>query len=367
MLHRTSTPSPAVRRALRGLRLGTCVLVASVLAPGSARAQLPAPPVTGTSALQIGAWAGVTFTRPEHPEVVEGVDVGELVAAVLAWGRITARASYLVELDMAKRTVETWTGREADRRVDPVRLYAEYAFGDALRVRAGRFLTPFGNWNERHAEPLTWTPTRPLASYRPFAKSLTGVLVAGNRPLGGRELGWAAYAAPGRGIGSAFEEDEESSFARVFGGRVALESPSGVTVGTSLALGARRRPGDPDDDGEEERDEESSLRPLLGVDARWLGDGVEISGEAAWAPEAEERPAEGGVYLQGAVRIAGPLWAVARAESHRPVDDRTAEVGYAGLTWRPGPRFVVKLGRQFTRRPSTRIPDGWFLSFSSLF
>jgi hypothetical protein len=347
----------------------------------SAAAQLPAPPVLGPGRLQLGGYAAVTFSRPEHPETVERFEVSEFVAALLVWGQIVPRVSYLVEMDVAKRTTATWTGREADQRLVPVRAYLEYARSDLLRLRAGRFLTPVGQWNEGHAEPLTWTPTRPLTTYRPFGKSLTGLLLAGEGRLGGRDAGYALFWSPAVRIRNSAEEDE-TSFVRALGGRVATELHPGVTVGVSVGDVRRSRPPDDDtvpdgvalslraehaDDDRDERHEDAQTRILAGADVRWVGSRFELTVEGAWLPAVEHAAYEGGAFAQGAFQIAGPVWGVGRAEVFRPVDGLTVRVGYAGLTVRAGPRFVAKMGRQFSRRPSERIPEGWFLSFSSLF
>lgn len=341
-----------------------------------AAAQLPAPPVVGTGPFQVGGYASMTLGRPEHPEEVERVEVSDLVAAVLAWGRIAPRASYLVELDMAKRSSETWTGRESSENLVPVRLYLEYSASDLLRLRAGRFLTPIGLWNERHAEPLTWTPTRPLTTYRPFAKSLNGLLAAGEGALGHHDLGYALFWAPSWNLPSTREEEEESSFVSAIGGRIAVELQPGLTLGVSGARMRRSRPFEPgepeheeegDDDAHEDREEDAAYRGLLGADLRWATPRMELTAEGAWLPPHDEATSEGGAFLQAAVRVAGPVWGVVRGEVYRPVDGRTVRPGYVGATWRAGPHLVVKFGRQLVRRPTNKIPDGWFLSFSSLF
>jgi hypothetical protein len=344
--------------------------------------------VVGAGPFQVGGYVALTLTRPEHPESAEKLDVSELVAALMAWGQISPRASYLVELDMAKQTTETWTGRESDRRLAPVRLYLEYTASDVLRVRVGRFLTPLGQWNEHHAEPLTWTPTRPLATYRPFAKSLTGLLVAGEGSVGGRDAGYALFWAPSARLDRHFDEAEESAFAHALGGRVAVEARPGLTLGVNGAVVRRAQPletsaftyeddrsgarpflaDEPEDrEGDEEREEEAHGRGLLGADVRWTHPRLELTAEATWLPAAEHGRSEGGAFAQSAVRLAGPLWAVARVETYSPVDGTSVRLGYAGLTLRPRPRFVVKTGWQFAQHPSPRTPDGWFLSFSSLF
>jgi hypothetical protein len=342
--------------------------------------------VLGTGPFQIGAYGALTLSRPEHPERVERVEVSEIAAAVLTWGQITPRTSYFVELDVAKRSSETWTGRESNDAFAPVRLYVEYTASNLLRFRAGRFLTPIGQWNERYAEPLTWTPTRPLTTYRPFAKSLNGLLAAGETSFGGHDVGYALFWAPSWGEGGRFEDAEESAFASALGARVAAELHPGFTVGASVA---RLRRSQPLDDGDAEtlalaprgpmaaiaaetaedveREEEKGYRTLLGADVRWITPRWELSAEGAWLSSYERVSAERGAFVLGAVRISGPVWGVARGEIYEPVDGSTARTAYAGLTVRAGPHIVVKAGRQFARRPSNKIPDGWFLSLSSLF
>jgi len=341
-----------------------------------AAAQLPAPPVVGIGPFQIGGYASMTLSRPEHPEEVERVEVGELAAAVLAWGQIAPRASYLVELDMAKRSSETWTGREASATLVPVRLYLEYSASDLFRLRAGRFLTPIGQWNERHAEPLTWTPARPLTTYRPFAKSINGLLAAGEGAVARHDVGYAVFWAPSWGLPSTQEEREESSFVSAVGGRFAVELRPGLTLGASAARMRRSQPlesyeGLPNEGGEseehEEREEDHAYRGLLGADLRWATQRLEITAEGAWLPQSEYAVSEGGAFLQTAIRVAGPVWGVVRGEIYRPVDGRTVRPGYVGATWRAGPHLVLKFGRQLSKRPTNKIPDGWFLSFSSLF
>lgn len=344
-----------------------CLSVTALALPVAG--QLPAPPVIAGSAFEFGAYGGITLSSPEHPEEVESPGVSELVAAVMAWGRITTRASYLVEVDMAKQTTATWTGRESDQRLAPVRMYMEYAAHGLARLRVGRFLTPFGHWNEYHAEPLTWTPTRPLTSYRPFAKSLSGIMLAGEASPGGMDTGYALYWSPVPKWNEAFEGEQESTFGQVLGARVASEVRSGFTVGTSLALVQRDVPVEDLEPGVDRGSDEveDHGRPLMGADVRWTAPDLQISAEGSYLPAGRGQPRESGVYLQGAFRLGGGVWAVARAEYYSPVDGRPVRTGYAGLTVRHSRHLVVKLGRQFSRHPSDQLPGGWFLSLSSLF
>lgn len=373
MFQRSSQLAGSRATARRAATIVATAAIAVLLRALPASGQLPAPPVSGPGLVQLGGYAALTLTHTERPETSERPDVSELVAALMAWGQVSTRASYLVELDLAKRSTETWTGRESDRWLLPVRAYLEYAAGDLLRVRAGRFLTPVGQWNEHHAEPLTWTPTRPLTTYHPFAKSVTGLMVAGAGSVAHRDVGYALFWAPAGDLGGNLSEDEESRFVRAVGGRVAAEVHGGLTLGVSAAGVRRSQPYEPGEDDEEEgiehheRHEETDARPLLGADLRWEGAAMELSAEGTWLPADEHARGEGGAFAQAAVHLHGPLWMVGRAEAYRLPDATHERLGFAGVALRASPHAVVKLGWQFSRRPSARIPDGWFLSFSSLF
>jgi hypothetical protein len=355
-------------------------------------AQLPAPPVVGDGPFQLGGWGDVTVGRAWQVDGTRKLDATDLAAAVMAWGQLGARASYFFEMDVAKRTAETWTGREADQRFAPVRMYLEYSFNDLLRVRAGRFLTPIGQWNEAFAAPLTWTPTRPLATFRPFAKSLTGLLVAGSGSLGGHDAGYALFWAPIGDFDHDIDDAQESSFKHAFGGRAAVELHQGITLGASAARLQRSRPHDAEgyaygeayasaddlplrstsfqgaeDPGPTLRDEDATARTLLAADFRWEGERAQLLAEGTWLMASAPAPYEGGMFVLGALRLVGPVWGVGKVERYQPVEGQIAHLGYVGLTGRFSPHLVIKAGRELTDWTSPRIPDGWFLSFSSLF
>jgi hypothetical protein len=352
-------------------------------------AQLPAPPVVAESPFAWGGYASLVVAKPERPKAIGQDDVREFAAALLAWGQLTPRGSYFAELDVAKRTSDTWTGRETDERLTPVRLYLEYRASDRLRIRAGRFLTPIGQWNEAHAEPLTWTPTRPLTSYRAFSKSITGLLAAGTGSLGDRDWGYALYWAPNLGVDGGVDERQETSALSALGGRVVLELRQGLTLGVSGSRARRSRPvlddgalpsihsarlayaegtADHDGSGEDDRDDEEHARPILGADLRWDRPALRLLAEGVWVPADESRrSAEGGGFILGSARVYGPLWAVAKGELYRPAGEGGVAIGYLGVTLRHSARLVVKAGYQFSQHPSRRIPSGWFVSFSSLF
>jgi hypothetical protein len=366
------------------------VALAALFAAGSAAAQLPAPPASSPGPLSVGGYAALTL-RAEPGDSLDGdLELNEAAVALLVSGTPWQRVSYFAELEAASVSRETFSGREDREWKEVERAYLELTLSDALRLRLGRSLTPVGQWNEIHAAPLTWTAARPLTSYRAFAKSVTGAMLAGQVVLGPRDAGYAAWVAPfGR-----TPNGEESSFLRAAGGRVVVEVLPDLYLGLSGAsLRASRRAGGPepgeteeeDDDDigpraqrapdpeeeeegdDDDREEDSQERRLAGADLSWRIGGLHLLSEATWLGATHDSPGERGAFLQAALPLARGLHVTARAEGYDPVGTGSLRIYTAGLNWRPNSRLALKLERQVTDRPSRRVADGWLVSFSGLF
>lgn len=361
------------RAAWRRAALATGLL-AALGAPLAA--QLPAPAVSRPEPIHLGGYGSVVAGNSNGGgDSRTGVDA--VAASLLLSGTVRPRLSYFGELEAASLTEENWSGRREGRNLEVERLYAEYAFADALRLRAGRFLTPIGQWNEVHAEPLTWTALRPLTTYRPFAKSTTGLMAAGALVLGGRDVGYALYAAaPGLGTPGR----EERRFVQAVGGRAAAELAPGLLVGASVGRLRASHPREVDDDstgaehfdagdaaGDDDRDEEAHPRTLLGADFSWSIGRIELLSEAVALSSEAGQSNERGAFLQGVFRVVGPVYAVGRTEIYEDVDGRRLHIQTLGATARPTRHLTLKLGRQIVDHPSPRARDGWFVSASALF
>jgi hypothetical protein len=388
----TPLSPPRIRRT-HAWRVPLALLVLLALAPGPgggrAAAQLPAPAVSSPRPFHIGGYASLVPGRASLGGDPAANELTEAAAALLVSGSF-GRASYFGEFEPASRNRENWSGLFEDRASELERLYLEYAFGDALRLRAGRFLTPVGQWNEIHAQPLTWTALRPLTTYRPFSKTTTGLEAAGSIPLGSHDAGYALYVEP-VGLGGG---GQETRFTSAGGGRLAVEVLPQLYLGASALLFRASRPAaadsefaltGPDNDlapgaapGDDigGREEDVGARSLFGFDASWSRGRVQLLSEgvlvSATGEGGNERGAERGAFLQAALPlpVVPATHLVLRAERYGATGGVGA--GYvniytAGLTVRPSPHLTFKLDRQVTSRPSNRAADGWFVSASALF
>ncbi len=136
----------------------------------------------------------------------------------------------------------TLSRNESSGKIYLAKGFLEYKHSDALRLRMGKFLSPFGIYNERHDATPTFIFTKlpysvygkhPLASGykdRLFSKFTTGVQLVGNIYPGSWELRYQLYAGNGRGAAPGGSDDNSN---KGLGGRLVITPPGG-----RLRLGA---------------------------------------------------------------------------------------------------------------------------------
>ena len=121
--------------------------------------------------------------------------------------------------------------------------FVEYTVSDALKVRAGKFLTPFGIFNEIHNVAYTFAPVKlPSPSnrtdrivrdgYAPHPRWGTGVAVHGDVSLGARDGSYDVLIANGdNATVNPFDRDENSS--KSVAARVRFEPTASLRIGAS--------------------------------------------------------------------------------------------------------------------------------------
>jgi hypothetical protein len=115
------------------------------------------------------------------------------------------------------------------------RAYIQYRHDDALQIRVGQFLTPFGIWNVDHGTPTLIALALPVFMVESlFPAAQIGVEVVGSRQAADWELGYMAYLSNGRTPGGVDPTDD-----KMFGGRVyaSRRRPWGLQVGLSGLTG----------------------------------------------------------------------------------------------------------------------------------
>lgn len=239
----------------------------------------------------------------------------------------------------------------ADGGVGEVKLeraWLEYRHADALKVRAGKFLVPFGIYNLVHdATPTflgTYLPSsvygkhpNPLCgSQRLFAKFGTGLQVLGSAHSGPWSLDYAAFLSNGQGA-NAYEQDDNGDKAR--GGRAILGLPLGQSeLGASYYT-------------EQNGAAAHTRQRALGLDARLRLDALDIHGEVLFADQ-ETLDVAGepsgasetmtGSYLQAGYTLADRLTPFARVQRYVPADSQAEHHVIGGLNLALTSRVYLK-------------------------
>lgn len=244
--------------------------------------------------------------------------------------------------------------RRADVFIE--RLYADWIATPHLTVRVGKFLTPFGVWNQVRRAPLTWTVERPLVTERTFPEHTTGIAAIYQATL----HGWSIDAT---GYGPAQDElplrSSDESDLTLLGGRIV----AGHEVGAAYLSAGLNAAG-------AERRHSTGLQPVAGADLNVSVAGHDLLGEFAYARSPENRiDDEWGLYLQDAIPLPlrDDLYGIVRYEHFRSFREGTIDAGLIGIAWRFHTHFIIKANYQFTNKPSEDVPRGLLASVALFF
>jgi hypothetical protein len=234
------------------------------------------------------------------------------------------------------------------------RLYLDWLATPHLTIRLGKFLTPFGVWNQIRRAPLTWTVDRPLVTEKTFPEHTTGIGLIYQATLHGWSIDGTVYGPAQDAL--PLRSSTESGVTLV-GSRIAAAHELGdayLTIGASGG-GAERR-------------HHAGLQPMAGADINLNWAGNDLLGEFAYARSPERfTDDEWGLYLQDSYPLFDSFYAVARYEHFRAFDTGSVDAGLVGFAWRLDPHFIVKANYQFTTKSSEDVPRGLLGSLALFF
>jgi hypothetical protein len=364
------------RHPHRSLILGVIALVSVLCIASRARATdstegdtwRPAPYSLGQGlyfpdqGLRIGGYADVHFFDLQGSRADSSLrDVSLFVTKDLGsrWQLFTELAT--------SRTVNV-TGAHnggGNAEVDVERLYADFHATPAITFRFGKFLTPIGEWNLVHADPLTWTVSRPLSTSAAFARHTSGAMAFGTVAVKGRDLDYWVFADDSKNLGIGQDADDaftdytgdrspRNNFLHALGGRVLYH-----LAGDSLAVGASYV--------SYQLEQPRHDYQLVGIDFTWTTRYVELTGEAIFRDGASALSSERGGFVEAGVPIASHLYLIGRFERyHTSLPDTTTIVRTEALNYRPFAGLVLKLEHR-NARGGDIVPGGWLASVSVLF
>jgi hypothetical protein len=233
------------------------------------------------------------------------------------------------------------------------RFYADVYISDALNLRFGKFLTPIGRWNLIHADPLVWTTSRPLVTFRSFSQNITGGMLYGTVPLQERELDYSVYLE----VTDELDPDQrEEPVSEAAGLHVLYHLANAMELGLSYSSFERQ-----EGDGKREN--------LFGADLFWTQQRFEVTSEFAYRfGEEKNNSDEWGIFLQGTAPLFAHLFAIGRYEffsSREPIPG--VHLWTAGLAFRPISPLVFKAEYSVGHRNVANVPEGFSTSVSLLF
>jgi len=129
--------------------------------------------------LSIGGYFSANF---ENSQLTKEYMIDDV--AIMAYGRLDDRLSYLLELEAVEFLVrdfgEGTTSTNMKFRIE--RAYVGYKLNDYADLRVGKFITPIGHWNLNPINVLRDTTSNPRYAQEIFPKFTTGVMLWGYLP-----------------------------------------------------------------------------------------------------------------------------------------------------------------------------------------
>ena len=301
-------------------------------------------------------------------------DVGDLPAtlrfrdtSLFITKDIGTRWQLFSEVDIGNSLSLAGHSRGEDSELDIERLYLDFHANPAITLRFGKFLTPVGQWNLIHADPLTWTVSRPLSTSAAFARHASGVMAFGTVPLHGHDLDYWVFADDSKNLGVGADQDRafssfgahrsiRNNFRQAVGGQLLYHMlDDRFSIGVSYLDYTLHSP--------------HQRFQLVGIDFSWTTRYIDLTGEAIrrTSPDAGA-PTEQGGFLQAAVPLWRQLYLVGRYERYQTVvSGRVTTLRTFGLNYRPVQGIVLKIEHSEGNRDADLAPPGWLASAAVLF
>jgi len=301
----------------------------------------------GNSGLTIG---GFTNVKTEYTDQSGGEFSLDLLNFFIIFDKIP-RFRAVAELQLKDIfSVTSDAAGAQDFAFDVRRLFGDFTVADALHIRAGTFLTPVGYWNLILAPPLTWTTEAPLiVEENFFQQTTTGAMAYGATGLG---PGFLNYALFSQFLDPLADDPDLDPPDVTAGARLVYDTGPGWSAGATFQAA-----------------QNADLWRYLGaLHTNWQFSRGEVLAEL-YAQGGEGPSTQWGTYLQAAVEVWGPFYAVGRYEYYAPPSPVAAvNVFTLGAVAKPFPFMAVKLEYRFADRDlADEDLRGVFASFTTFF
>jgi hypothetical protein len=303
----------------------------------------------GRTGLTIGGFATADAERLEGGESRGGIDHVNFLVFYDPFSFLhlftEIEVNDILDWETGKRGARSDPGTKVER------LYADLGWTDAANLRVGKFLTPFGRWNQVLAEPLLWTTSEPLIVEEVFDETQSGAMLWGTFFPRGTALSWAFY---GTFLDHIAPDRDAPPAQYSLGGRLEWTSRGGASIGASYVAAARSR---------------AEWNHLGGLDALWRPhERVELSSELLFGEGSHEEGGQWGLYAQAVVETVPTLYLIGRYDRYDlPASARGIDLFTIGATWVPRYYLRLKVDYRFADHRDDLSEPGLRASFSVLF
>lgn len=350
------------------LLLGLLCASGAMAADDSDGSWQPAPYTLGQGlyfpgvGLRVGGYADLNFYSVQGTKT--SYNVRDL--SLFITQDIGTRWQLFSEIEATNPVNSTGRTDDDDAELDIERLYADYHANQAITFRFGKFLTPVGEWNLVHADPLTWTVSRPLSTSAAFALHTNGVMMFGTLPVKGNDLDYWVFADDSKNLNIGRDQDNaytnfgttetlQNNFRQAIGGRVLYH-----LLGDSLSIGASTL--------NYELEQPREKYWLNGIDFSWTSRYVSLTGEGIYRSSTSNRPDERGGFVQAEVPLWRRLYLIGRYERYRSsTPAQTSTIRTTAINFRPIEGVVLKLEYRDGSHNELLAPTGWLASVAVLF
>ncbi|MCC1498345.1 hypothetical protein [Alcanivorax sp. 1008] len=280
-----------------------------------------------SEALTVGGYFSAEYKKSDTEDYLTLEDL-----AVLGYGKLSDKLSYLVELesvDFYKVDFEADTDR-ANTKPAVERLYVDYDYADVASFRIGKQLTPVGFWSRQPINVLRETTSSPLLTSQMFPRFLSGIDANGFLPFD-ESISYHLYMQANGDIDDRYVNIDVDKH---FGISLEKELFEGVQLGGSVGWF-------------EEANEDTTRYGA--ISARYKKGATTVTSEAVWvSSDRLALPAAdaSAVYLQWEYGFAPKHTIVSRVEylDDNRVNDQ-ARIGVIGYSFRPV--YPVSLKAEF--------------------
>ncbi|RDI97564.1 hypothetical protein DVT68_14805 [Dyella solisilvae] len=313
--------------------------------------------------LRIGGYADVNFYNVQGTNTT--YDVHDL--SLFITKDLGTQWQLFTEIEASNPVNTHRRSDDDDSELDIERLYADYHANQSISFRFGKFLTPVGEWNLVHADPLTWTVSRPLSTSAAFARHATGAMMFGTVTAQGNDLDYWVFVDDSKNLSFGQEQDNayanvganetlHNNFRQALGGRVLYH-----LLGDTLNIGASAL--------SYELASPRQKYQLTGIDFNWATRYASFTGEGIYrSSDTSGEPDERGGFVQVEVPVWQRLYLIGRYERYRSsTPAQTTTIDTAAINYKPIPGIVLKLEYRDGTNNQLLAPTGWLASIAVLF